>query len=302
MSRLVMRAACVCALACACLVLASGAQAQQQDVQVETIEVAPGLYMLVGRGGNVGVSVGEDGVFLVDDQYAPLTEKILAAIRELSDQPVRFVINTHWHGDHTGGNENLGQAGAIIVAHDNVRKRLSTAQVLEVFDAEYPARPKVALPVITFSEALTFHLNGYELHAFHVENAHTDGDAIIVFRDANVVHMGDTYFNGRYPFIDVEHGGTIDGMIAAANLVLGMVDDDTKIIPGHGPLSNKVELTAYRDMLVGVRERVLAEIESGKTLDDAVTANPTAEFDAEWGQRFPPDVFTRLVYMDLSSR
>ena len=302
MSRLVMRAACVCALACACLVMASGAQAQQPDVQIQTIEVAPGLYMLVGRGGNIGVSVGEDGVFLVDDQYAPLTEKILAAIRELSDRPVRFVINTHWHGDHTGGNENLGQAGAIIVAHDNVRKRLSMAQVLEVFDAAYPARPKVALPVITFAEALTFHLNGYEMHAFHVENAHTDGDAIIVFRDANVVHMGDTYFNGRYPFIDVEHGGTIDGMIAAANLVLDMVDDDTKIIPGHGPLSNKVKLTAYRDMLVGVRERVLAEIESGKTLDAAVAANPTAEFDAEWGGRFPPDLFTRLVYTDLSSR
>ena len=302
MSKLVVRAACVCALACACLVLASGAQAQQRDVQIQTIEVASGLYMLVGGGGNIGVSVGEDGVFLVDDQYAPLTDKILAAIRELSDRPVRFVINTHWHGDHTGGNENLGKAGAIIVAHDNVRKRLSMAQVLEVFDAEYPARPKVALPVITFAEALTFHLNGYELHAFHVENAHTDGDAIIVFRDANVVHMGDTYFSDRYPFIDVEHGGTIGGMIAAVNLVLGMVDDDTKIIPGHGPLSNKMNLTAYRDMLVGVRERVLAEIESGKTLDAAIAANPTAEFDAEWGDRFPPDVFTRLVYTDLSSR
>ena len=216
---------------------------------------------------------------------------------------MKFVINTHWHGDHTGGNENLGKAGAIIVAHENVYKRLSTDQVLVAFDREIPARPKEALPVITFTRDVTFHLNGDELKVFHVENAHTDGDAIIYFTKANAVHMGDTFFNGMYPFIDTEHGGSIDGMIAAVGRMLEMIDDDTKIIPGHGPLGARAQLQAYHDMLVGVREAIQAEVAAGKSVDEVVAANPTAAYDGEWGGGFlNPERFTRIVAGDLSSR
>ncbi len=299
--RLALLAMTACALALGILAVCPAALAQDsQEVEIRKIEVAPGVYMLQGRGGNIGVSVGEDGIFLVDDQFAPLTDKIVAAIREHSDRSIRFVINTHWHGDHTGGNENMGNAGATIVAHDNVRERMSVEQVMEVFERTIPPSPKGALPVITFAESVTFHLNAVELHAFHVEHAHTDGDAIIVFRSDNTVHMGYIYFNGRYPFIDIGSGGSVDGVIAAAGKVLEMVDAETKIIPGHGPLSNKAELEAYRDMLIGVRDRVQAEIDAGKSEDEVVTANPTEAFDAEWtGNK---ERFIRLMFKDLSSK
>jgi glyoxylase-like metal-dependent hydrolase (beta-lactamase superfamily II) len=273
------------------------------DVQIETVQVGPGVYMLTGSGGNLAVSVGQDGVFLVDDQYAPLTEKILAAIRSISDEPVRFVINTHWHGDHVGGNENIGQAGALILAHDNVRKRMSVEQFMEAFDRTVPAAPEAALPVVTFSEAVTFHINGGELHAFHVDSAHTDGDAMIHFRDVNVIHMGDVYFNGLYPFVDFSAGGSIDGIIAATKKVLEIVDDDTRIIPGHGPLSNKVELEAYLDMLVGVRDAIRERIAMGLDRDAVIAAEPTARWDEAWGAGWlTPEQFVGIVYSDLSRK
>jgi glyoxylase-like metal-dependent hydrolase (beta-lactamase superfamily II) len=285
----------------AALLAAPSARAQDWEaVEIGTQELAPGVYMLSGRGGNIGVSAGEDGVFIIDDQYAPLTEKIVAAIRAVSDEPIRFVLNTHWHGDHTGGNENLGEAGALIVAHDNVRERMSVEQFIEAFDSRTPPSPEGALPVVTFSASVTFHLNGDELHVFHVEHAHTDGDAIIHFRKSNVVHMGDTYFARVYPFIDVSTGGTIDGMIAAADKVLSIVDDDTQIIPGHGELSNKTELREYRAMLAGVRDAVAAEIAKGKSEDEVVAADPTARWNEEWGQAWlNAETFTRIVYSDL---
>ncbi len=277
---------------------------EMADVKIQRIEVAPGVYMLVGRGGNIGVSAGEDGVFLIDDQFAPLTDKVIAAIREVSDAPIRFVLNTHWHGDHTGGNENMGKAGALIVAHDNVRKRLSVDQFLEAFGRTVKAAPPDALPVVTFSESVTFHLNGDEIRAFHVANAHTDGDAIIVFKKANVVHMGDTYFNGFYPFIDISTGGSIDGMIAAADRVLGMIDDRTRVIPGHGPLSDKAGLAAFRDMLVGVRAAVADLVAQGKSVEEAIAAAPTAPWDAQWGGSdfMKPERFVRIVYTDLAKK
>src|SRR6185503_12175274 len=211
-------------LAAAAAVFTAGtALAQQQDfskVEVKSQKVAEGLYMLQGAGGNIGLSVGADAAFLVDDQYAPLTPKITAAVKALTDKPIKFVLNTHWHGDHTGGNENLGTAGTLIVAHDNVYRRMSTEQFITFFNEKVAASPKVALPVITFNDTLTFHLNGDDLHAFHVPPAHTDGDSIVHFRKADVIHMGDTFFNGMYPFIDVDSGGGIEGMIGAADKVL----------------------------------------------------------------------------------
>jgi cyclase len=290
----------VCTVA---LAMVPTARAQDWEaVEITTRQVAPGVYMLMGRGGNLGVSVGDDGVFLIDDQYAPLTDKIVAAIRAISDGPIRFVINTHWHGDHTGGNENLGKTGTLIVAHDNVRRRMSVDQFIAGLDLQVAASPQAALPVVTFSETVTFHLNGDELYVFHVEHAHTDGDAVIHFRESNVVHAGDIYFAGGYPFIDVSSGGSIDGTIAAVDQVLALVDDDTAIIPGHGELSNKAELSEYRAMLAGVRDAIAAEIAKGASVDEVVAARPTAPWDEQWGSAWTnPEQFTRHVYSDLSN-
>jgi glyoxylase-like metal-dependent hydrolase (beta-lactamase superfamily II) len=272
-------------------------------VEVVPTKVTDGVYMLTGRGGNIGVSVGPDGVFLIDDQYAPLTDKIRAAVKTLSDGPIRFVLNTHWHGDHTGGNENFGKSDVVIVAHENVRKRMSVEQFIEAFGSKVPASPKAALPVVTFADAVTFHLNGDDIRSFHVAPAHTDGDTLVHFGKANVVHMGDCFFNGMYPFIDLSSGGSFEGMIAAADTVLGRVDTATKIIPGHGPLADKAALQSYRDMLVGVRDRVRPLVKAGKTLEEVKAAQPTKAFDEKWGQGFmKPDVWLGIVYKSLKGQ
>jgi glyoxylase-like metal-dependent hydrolase (beta-lactamase superfamily II) len=280
----------------------SGARAQNfEAVEISTIPVAPALHMMVGRGGNLAVSTGEDGVFLVDDQYAPLTEKIRAAIATVSDAPIRFVLNTHWLGDHTGGNENLGRAGVLIFAHDNVRKRLSAEQFMEALDRRVPPSPEAALPVVTFTDTVTFHLNGDEMHVFHLPPAHTDGDALVHFRRANVIHMGDIYFSRGFPFVDLSSGGSVEGVIAAVDLVLAMADANTKLIPGHGPLSNRAELEKYRGMLVAIRDRIRGALAGGQTLDQVLAARPTREFDQAWGKGFiDPERFVRIVYRSLA--
>ncbi len=253
--------------------------------------------MLVGAGGNIGLSVGDDGAFIIDDQFAPLTEKILAAVGALTSEPVRWVLNTHWHGDHTGGNENLGEAGAMIVAHKNVYRRMNPEAFSDLVGRSGQA-PAKALPVVTFEDGVEFHWNGQDIDVTHVSNAHTDGDAVVYFPHANVFHMGDTFFRDRYPFVDVNSGGAVDGVIEAANYVLSRSDEETRIIPGHGPLSTADDLRRYRDMLETVRLRVSSLIAAGRTEDQVVEADPAASLGPEWGEN--SEGFIRAVYQSLT--
>lgn len=282
--------------------VSSGSQDTDWDaVEIKAQQVAPGVHMLVGEGGNIGVSSGQEGVLIVDDQYAPLTEKILAAIKKISSDPVRFVVNTHWHSDHTGGNENMGKTGSVIVAHENVRRRMSSEQFNAFRNSTTPAAPKGALPVVTFLEDVSFHMNGDELHVFHVDPAHTDGDSVIHWKQANVIHMGDLFFAGQYPFIDLASGGSADGIIAAAEKVLAMADSNSKIIPGHGPLSTKQDLAEYIDVLKAIRSRVQTQIDAGKSLEEVKAAGITKEWDAEWGGGFiNGEQIVEFMYRSLS--
>ena len=290
-------------LAVALALVAAPALAQQQDfskVEIKAEKVADGVYMLTGSGGNIGLSVGKDGAYVIDDQYAPLSEKILAAVRTITPDPVRFVINTHWHSDHTGGNENMGRTGAILVAHENVRKRMGAEQFNAAMNRKTPPSPEAALPVVTFTDAVTFHWNGDEIRVTHVVPAHTDGDAYIRFVNADVVHMGDLFFNGTYPFVDVSSGGRIDGYVAAADQVLAATGEKTRFIPGHGPLATRADLQAFRDMVKAVRDRIAKLKAEGRSRDEVVAAKPTAEFDAKWGAGFmKPEMFAGLAYDSL---
>lgn len=273
------------------------AQGNFDEVEVQSTEVGPGVHMLSGAGGNLAVCVGEDRVFLVDDQFAPLVPKIRAAVEALAPgRAVDFVLNTHFHGDHTGGNEAFGEAGSIIVAHHNVRERLTTEQVMSFFGGSNPAQPEAALPVVTFGADVSLHLGGHEVAAYHVPNAHTDGDAIVHFPGSDVLHMGDVLFNGIYPFIDIEHGGSLAGTIAACDRGLALAGEDTAIIPGHGPLASRADLQAYRDMLATVHARLEALHAEGKDADAMVAAKPTADLDEAWGKGFiPPDRWVALL-------
>jgi len=256
----------------------------------EISAIKDGIHVIMGRGGNIGVSVGEDGVFMIDDQFAPATEAILGQVKTVTDQPVRFLVNTHFHRDHTGGNENLGKAGVLIFAHDNVRARLLAGDA-----------PADALPVVTFNDTTTFHMNGQTVRVFHTANAHTDGDAMIHFQEADVIHMGDTFFNGFYPFIDSRSGGSIEGVFRSIDLVLELADAETVIIPGHGPIADRDDLIAYRDMLTKARDAISPLIADGKSVEEIVAAAPTKEFDARWGGGFlNPERFLRVMHAALT--
>jgi cyclase len=282
------------------LLAAAPLGAQNFDtIQVRGVPVAGAVHMLVGSGGNIGLVVGDDAAFLVDDQYAPLTEKVLAAIRAITPQPVRFVLNTHWHFDHTGGNENIGKAGALIFAHENVRRRMSTDQFIEALNRREPPSPRGALPVVTFTDTVSFHLNGDSIVVFHVPPAHTDGDAIVMFTKANVVHMGDVFVSDRFPFVDRSSGGSIDGIIGAADRVLAVTNPTTKIIPGHGPLADHARLRAYRDMLYTVRDRMRKEIAARRTIEQVLASKITADYDAQWTSG--RERFLRILHQELSA-
>lgn len=290
-------------LAAILLCCAGGAALAQRDfsqVEIRTTRLGESTYMLTGAGGNMGLSVGEDAVFLIDDQFAPLTGRINAAIAKITPKPVRFVLNTHWHFDHTGGNENYGKAGTLIVAHENVRKRMSTEQFIESMKMSVPASPGAALPMVTFTDGVSFHINGEEIRAMHVARAHTDGDAIVHFLKSDVIHMGDVFFNEMYPFIDLSSGGGVRGTLAACDKVLAIAGPRTQVIPGHGPLTDRAGLQAYRDMLAGVVSRVEALVREGRTVEQIVAAKPTAPFDDKWGKGFiKPDRFAETVAADL---
>jgi cyclase len=276
------------------------AQINFDTIQVRAIPVTANLYMLQGAGGNIGLAIGDDAVFVVDDQYAPLTRKVLAAIATVTPNPVRFVVNTHWHMDHVGGNEALGQMGALIYAHENVRRRMSVDGFIEALNTTVPASAKVALPVVTFTDAVTFHINGDSVRVLHVPPAHTDGDAIIHFTRANVIHMGDVFHNAGLPFVDLSSGGSIHGFVTAADKVLALSNAQTKIIPGHGPLADRARLKAYRDMIVALRDRVRTLISTGKTVEQIL--------DLKIGEPYVKDFpggherFVRLAYQELSRR
>jgi glyoxylase-like metal-dependent hydrolase (beta-lactamase superfamily II) len=272
-------------------------------VNIKSTKLADGLYVLEGAGGNIALSVGKEGSVIIDDQFAPLTTKIRAEARKLGAANLKFVINTHWHGDHTGGNENLSKAGAVIVAHENVRKRLSSEQFIELMNRKVPASPPGALPVITFTTDLRFHLNGEDLHVIHVDPAHTDGDSIVHLAKANAIHMGDTMMTISYPFVDVSSGGRFAGIIAAADRALSLSNETTKIIPGHGPVTDRAGLQEWRDMLVTIRDLVAKQVQQGKTLEQVLAAKPTEKWDAKWGQQFiKPEVLVSTLYRELKEK
>jgi glyoxylase-like metal-dependent hydrolase (beta-lactamase superfamily II) len=288
------------------LLVVSPAPAQLGDptkVELKTAPVVGVISVIEGAngfaGGNVAASIGEDGVLLVDDDLAPLSAKLKAKVATLTKKPIRFVVNTHWHFDHVGGNVALGGGGAVIVAHDSVRKRLSVDAVIEMSGSKMPipATPPAGLPVVTFAEDVTLHFNGDEIHVFHLPPAHTDGDAVVHFKKANVIHTGDLFMSGAYPIVDASSGGRYEGFIEATARILALADDHTKIIPGHGPVVGKAELAAWREMVVQVNQRVTRLMSSKKTLEQIKEARPAADFDPKYGQGYiKADMVIESIY------
>ena len=273
-------------------------QSRFDNVQIIESKLSDHVYMLEGAGGNIGLVVGSEGALLIDDQYGPLADKIKAKVTELADGPIAYVANTHWHGDHTGGNEYFGGEGAVIIAHQNVRKRMSTAQTRG--DRVTPPSPEVALPVITFGDDLQLYFSGVEIAAIRVDNAHTDGDAMIWMPKENILHMGDCFFHQRYPYIDLSSGGSVNGVIDAVNAALLIVDDQTQIIPGHGPMASKSDLEQYLVFLKDIRTRVKAYIALGRDVD-TIDADKVVEGYEEWAWGFiDADRLVQIFYSSLS--
>lgn len=285
---------------------AASTQAQSADeteVKIEVQRLRPDLHLLSGAGCNIVAWSGPDGAVLVDSGTSEAAPQLLEAVARLAPDGVRFVVNTHWHPDHTGGNERLGRSGALVVSQENVRLRMSEPQDLREYASEVPAASAVALPVVTFADAVTLNLNGDRLVLLHAPAAHTDGDGIAWWEEANVVHLGDVFYAGGYPFLDTTSGGSLAGLVAALETVLSRADALTLIVPGHGPVSTRADLAAYRDMLVAVGSRVRELTEQGRNLDEVLAAEPTAPFDARYGQGgVSAERFVRLLFEDLADR
>jgi glyoxylase-like metal-dependent hydrolase (beta-lactamase superfamily II) len=289
-------------IAFTCLILAATSFAQEYEkVEIKAEKAGDGVYMLVGAGGNIGVCIGEDGALLVDSQFAELNEKVTAAIKALKDVPIRYVFNTNWHYDHVSGNKPLAEGGAIIIAQTDTRKRMMAEQYFPMFDNKVPPYPEPALPTMTFAKSILLDFNGGDIHAFHIENAHSDSDIVIHFKNANVIHTGDIVFSAGFPFIDLTHGGSVEGMIKAADQIIEMMDEETKIIPGHGPLTDREGLKKCRDLIITVRDRIKKQLEEGKTLKEILASNPTEGFEMK-GSGVPADMFIKIIYNDLSNQ
>jgi cyclase len=254
----------------------------QFEMDIKTVKLTDSLYILEGAGGNVAVFVWEDGVLLIDDKLAPASPQIKAAVAAITAKPIRFVVNSHWHRDHSGGNEALATDGAVIVAHENVRTRMSVESFVAVFGVKAPASPPKALPIVTFTRDITLHLGGEEISVTHIAPAHTDGDSFVRFRNANVIHLGDCYLNGSFPVVDSSSGGSFPGTIAAIDTALDMLDARTRIIPGHGAVASEKDLREWREMLVTIDERVKKSVAAGKSLDQVKAERPAME----WEKRF----------------
>jgi cyclase len=264
---------------------------QERDwdaVELTINHVAGGVYYLEGAGGNIGLSVGEDGIVMIDDQFAPLTDRIVSRIAELDDGEIRFVINTHRHGDHAGGNENLANMGITILANDRVRVRLAADML-----------PKAALPILTYSDTATVHLNGEEVHVFTVPPAHTDGDSFVHFRSSDVLHLGDVFRTNNFPYIDISNGGTLQGTLEALSIAIGMAGPNTLIVPGHGEVSKRGDVIEFRDMALIVAERVESLVRDGHTFENVLAAGTTAEYEDKWGD---PERFLRGVYTEVGGQ
>ncbi len=263
------------------------AQTNYDTVKIRPVKVTDQIYMLKGAGGNIGVLTGKEGVLIIDDQFAPLSDKIKTAVASLDPTGIRFLVNTHIHGNHTGGNENLKRsiAALTIVAHDQVRNRMMTEQFNVRQSRTIPPRDKDAWPLITFPDRLTFHLNDEDIEIFHTSPGHTDGDVIIHFKKANVFHMGDTYRNG-YPFIDIGTGGSFQGYITTLDNAMSRMDDNTRVIPGHGDLTTKAEIKKVRDRLVEIRDQAAAALKSGTKKEDVANLPIATKYDPEWGSGF----------------
>ena len=277
------------------------AQTDFSKVEIKATKVAGNVYMLEGAGGNIGVSVGADGILIVDDQFAPLADKIRAALKTLGEGKLKFILNTHWHGDHTGGNASFGPE-APIIAHDNVRKRLATEQQIPFFKQTVPASPKEALPVITFDNSLSVFFNGEEIRAIHYPHGHTDGDSVIFFTASNVVHLGDDFFTGRFPFVDVDNGGNVFGLTKNITEIIPKIPAGAKLIPGHGPLSTIDDLKAYHRMLLETTAIVRKKAAAGKSLEQIKTEGLPDEWKS-WGSGFiKTDQWIELIYKSLPAK
>lgn len=281
-----------------CILTESSSAQNFDSVQIKTYKLSETIYMLEGNGGNIGLLTGKDGTVMIDDEFAPLSEKIKDAVKKITDAPVRFVINTHFHGDHVGGNENFGKEGAIIVAQSNSRLRMTTDQFNATLHDTVKAAPYDALPKITFGDSVTLHLNGETVQVTHVPHTHTDGDAIIYFKESNIIHTGDVFVRYGLPFIDQPHGGSIDGMIAGTDVILNLANENTKIIPGHGAIATRKDVIDYKNMLMTIRNRIADAIKQGKNVNEIIAMDPTKEYTTA----FERSAFIILVYDSLKNK